>query len=300
MKIVQMFSTGKPVFSFEFFPPSDDTAAAALMDVVAHLQTLNPDFVTVTYGAGGSTRARTLDLVARIKKELHIETMAHLTCVGHSKAEISAIIEDLSARGIENILALRGDPPKGEKAFKPHPDGFHHANELVAAIESLGRFCIGVAGYPEKHPEAPTIESDLTHLKQKVDAGGSFITTQLFFHNELYFDFVARCRAIGISCPILPGIMPITNWKQIQRIATLCGASIPRTLVQEMGQVQDNQEAVTRLGINYAAQQCRELLQRGAPGIHFYTLNKSRATREILEHLRSLRNGSGPSLLGDV
>src|SRR5579872_1734317 len=279
MKIAQMLSAGKPVFSFEFFPPKDDAAAAALMEVVAHLKELQPDFVTVTYGAGGSTRARTLELVARIKNDLHIEAMAHLTCVAHSKTEIRAILDDLANRGIENILALRGDPPKGETAFTPHPDGFHHANELTAEIARSDRFCIGVAGYPEKHPEARTFEEDLRHLRQKVDAGASFVTTQLFFHNDLYFDFVARCRAAGIRCPILPGIMPITNWAQIQRIAGLCGASIPRTLIENMENVQSDMEAVTRIGIDFAARQCRELLQRGAPGIHFYTLNKSRATR---------------------
>lgn len=299
MKINQMLATGKPVFSFEFFPPKDDAAAAALIEVVAHLKELEPDFVTVTYGAGGSTRARTLDLVARIKHDLRIEAMAHLTCVGHSKKEIRVILDDLARRGIENILALRGDPPKGETAFKPHPDGFQHADELVVEAGRSARFCIGVAGYPEKHPEAPTMEKDLSYLKGKVDAGAAFVTTQLFFHNELYFDFVARCRAIGIRCPILPGIMPITNWAQIQRIAGLCGASIPGPLIKEMENVQSNTEAVTRIGIDFATRQCRELLQRGAPGIHFYTLNKSRATREILQHLRGARTPR-EGLLRDV
>ncbi len=300
MKIAQILAAGKPVFSFEFFPPKDDGAAAELMEVVRHLQGLRPDFVTVTYGAGGSTRARTLDLVARIKNELRIETVAHLTCVGHSKAEVRAILSDLASRGIENILALRGDPPRGEAQFIPHPDGFHHANELTAEIASSGRFCIGVAGYPEKHPEANSLEEDIRQLKRKVDAGASFVTTQLFFLNDFYFEFVSRCRVAGIRCPILPGIMPITNWAQIQRIASLCGATIPAPLIAELTDAQADGEAVARAGIRYAAQQSQELLQRGAPGIHFYTLNKSRATREILEHLRGLRTPSGPALLSDV
>jgi len=300
MKISQLIAKGKPLFSFEFFPPKDAAAEVALMDTIQQLRELKPDFVSVTYGAGGSTRTKTIDLVSRIKQEAGIESVAHLTCVGHSKAEIQAILKEISARGIENILALRGDPPKGETTFKAHPDGYRYASELAAAVAQNGQFCFGVAGYPEKHVEAASLEADLQHLKSKVDAGASFVTTQLFFHNGYYFDFVARARALGIQVPIIPGIMPITNVAQIQRFAKLCGAHIPSALSDELVGVQTDPEAVARIGIRHAAEQCRELLQKGAPGIHFYTLNRSYATREILASLRSFRQTSGPALLTDV
>jgi methylenetetrahydrofolate reductase (NADPH) len=289
MRVSEMFASGEPLFSFEFFPPKNEEAAVELMKVVRRLRDLHPDFVSVTYGAGGSTRAKTLDLVARIKNEVGLEAVAHLTCVGHSRAEIRAILKELADRGIDNILALRGDPPKGETTFRPHPDGFQYANELTQEIALLDRFCIGVAGYPEKHIEAKSFDEDLRHLKLKVDAGASYIVTQLFFNNDVYFDFVARARSFGIRCPIIPGIMPVTNFTQIQRFAGLCGANLPDSLINELEPVQSDAEAVARIGINYAARQCEGLLRRGAPGIHFYTLNKSRATQEILEHLRGMR-----------
>ncbi len=299
MKISQMLAARKPLFSFEFFPPKDDASTEALMGVVQSLRDLRPDFVSVTYGAGGSTRARTLELVTRIKREAGIEAMAHLTCVGHSRDEIKAILEELSTQGVENVLALRGDPPRGQTEFKPHPEGYRYANELAEAVSRIDHFCFGVAGYPEKHVEAATMEADLAHLKRKVDTGASFVITQLFFVNERYFEFVNRAKALGVRCPIIPGIMPITNFAQIQRFATLCGATLPPALIAELEPVQADPEAVARIGIRYAATQCRELLQRGAPGIHFYTLNKSRATREILEHLRGLRHTQTP-LLRDI
>ena len=300
MKISQWLGTGRPIFSFEFFPPKDDAVAAQLVDTINELKLLKPDFVSVTYGAGGSTRTKTLDLVTRIKNDVGIEAMAHLTCVGHSKTDVRAILKELSARGIDNILALRGDPPRGEKAFTPHPDGFHYANELAQEIASMNRFCFGVAGYPEKHPEAPSMEEDLKNLKRKVDAGASFVTTQLFFQNAHYFDFVSRARAIGIRVPIFPGIMPVTNYSQVQRFSALCGAILPQSLIHELEAAQSDTHAVVRIGIQHAAQQCEELLHKGAPGIHFYTLNKSHATREILQHLRNLRQPVNPGLLRDV
>jgi len=299
MKIAQMLSTGRPLFSFEFFPPKDEAAAAGLMETVLRLKDLKPDFVSVTYGAGGSTRVKTLNLVARIKHEIGIEAMAHLTCVGHSRAEIRAILKELADHGIENILALRGDPPRGETAFKPHPFGFRYANELADEIAKLGSFCFGVAGYPEKHPEAPSMEADLLNLKRKVDTGAAFVTTQLFFHNGHYFDFVSKARALGIRVPIIPGLMPVTNYSQIQRFTAQCGATIPADFARELEAVQTDPDAVTRLGIRHAAQQGEELLRRGAPGIHFYTLNKSRATREILEGLHKLRHAPA-NLLSDI
>jgi methylenetetrahydrofolate reductase (NADPH) len=298
MKISKLLTAGRPLFSFEFFPPKDEAAAVLLMETIRHLKELRPDFVSVTYGAGGSTRHKTLELVARIKYELGIETMAHLTCVGHSRDEVRGILKELADRGVENIIALRGDPPRGQTAFQPHPDGFRHANELVEAAATMG-FCIAVAGYPEKHIEAPSMEEDLQYLKRKVDAGASFITTQLFFQNACYFQFVSRARALGIQVPIMAGIMPITNVSQIQRFATMCGVQLPAALVGELTPIQEDHEAVTRAGVTYAAAQCRELLQRGAPGIHFYTLNKSRATREILETLQPFRTRHAP-LLRDV
>lgn len=298
MKIAQLFSSGRPLFSFEFFPPKDEAASTQLLQTLNDLKPLNPDFVSVTYGAGGSTRTKTLDVVTRIKHDVGIEPMAHLTCVRHSKAEIREILQDLAKRGIENVLALRGDPPKDEKQFVPHPDGYRHATELAKVVVDLG-FCAGVAGYPEKHPEAPSLEADLKHLKEKVDAGASFVTTQLFFHNAHYFDFVARARAMGIRVPILPGIMPVTNYSQIQRFTAMCGAAIPADLTLELEAAQQDLDAVARIGIRHAAQQCEELLRKGAPGIHFYTLNKSRATREILEHL-SAQRVPHPPLLRDI
>jgi len=294
-----MLAAKKPLFSFEFFPPKDDASTEVLMDVARSLRDLRPDFVSVTYGAGGNTRARTLDLVTRIKRDIGIEAAAHLTCVGHSRQEIRTILDELALKGIENIIALRGDPPRGQMEFKPHPDGFRYANELAGEVARSARFCFAVAGYPEKHMEAPSLEADLDHLKLKVDAGASWVITQLFFLNDRYFEFVNRARAIGIRCPIIPGIMPITNFAQVQRFATLCGATLPRALAQELEPVQADPEAVARVGIRHAAAQCRELLQKGAPGIHFYTLNKSRATREILEHLRGLRDTTAP-LLRDI
>ncbi len=288
MKISQMLAAGRPLFSFEFFPPKDEAASAKLFETVVHLKGLKPDFVSVTYGAGGSTRAKTLELVARIKDDVGIETMAHLTCVGHSKNEIREVLRELADHGIENVIALRGDPPKGQSVFQAHPDGFQHANELVEEAAKMG-FCIAVAGYPEKHIEAKTLEEDLRYLKRKVGAGASFVITQIFFQNACYIDFIAKTRALGIKVPITPGIMPITNYDQIQRFSALCGATLPGALKKELEEVRTDLEAVTRIGIRHATQQCEELLRKGAPGVHFYTLNKSRATQEILERLQALR-----------
>jgi len=299
MKISQMLAAGRPLFSFEFFPPKDDAAAAALMDTILRLQQLKPDFVSVTYGAGGSTRTKTLELVARIKYDIGMESMAHLTCVGHSTAQIREILQELKGRGIENIIALRGDPPKGCSSFQPEPDGFQHANELVELAARMG-FCVAVAGYPEKHIEAKSLEDDLRHLKRKVDAGASFIITQLFFQNAHYFDFIARAHALGIRVPIIAGLMPVTNFAQVQRFSALCGATLPSALTRELDSVQWDAEAVARIGIRHAAHQGEELLRKGAPGIHFYTLNKSRATSEILEHLRGLRQPAPSGLLSDI
>ncbi len=287
MRITQLFETStRPVFSFEFFPPKNDEGRRALESVVAELARLEPGFVSVTYGAGGSTRDRTIELVRHIKREIGLEAMAHLTCVGSSRAELTHVLDRLERASIENVIALRGDPPKGETEFRPHPDGLSHASDLIAFIRAEQRpFCIAAAGYPETHLEAPSPDADLQYLKLKVDLGAEVIITQLFFDNAVYFDFVERARAAGIEVPIVPGIMPITNVGQIERFTTMCGATIPADLHARLDAVRRDSEAVAALGVEHALAQCRELLRRGAPGVHFYTLNRSRSTRDIVAEL---------------
>ncbi len=287
MRIRELLSCGKPTISFEFFPPKDDAGVAALEETLASLRDLKPTYVSVTYGAGGSTRARTIELVSRIRKHHGIEAMAHLTCVGASRDEIGEILGRLSVAGIENVLTLRGDPPKGDTHFTPHPEGFSHASDLAQFARTHFRFCLGGACYPEKHVEAVDFESDLRASQAKVAAGCEFLITQLFFDNQLYFEFVSKARARGIGVPIVPGIMPITNVAQIERFTRMCGASIPESLMEELRRIQDRPDDVLSLGVAHATAQCLDLLQRGAPGVHFYTLNKSRATRMILAAIRA-------------
>jgi methylenetetrahydrofolate reductase (NADPH) len=287
VKISELLKRPGPAFSFEFFPPKSDEDAELLLRTAAELRALNPAYISVTWGAGGSTRRRTLDIVCAVKERLGVETMAHLTCVGASRADLEAILDDIRARGIENVLALRGDPPKGQAEFSPHPDGFRHAEELVRFIRSRWDFCVAAAGYPEGHVECPDKEQDLRHLKLKVDAGADFLITQLFFDNADYFSFVKEARALGIAVPIMPGIMPVTNVAQIKRFTTLCGAKIPADFLRELEAAQEDKEAVARLGIAHAARQCRDLLAGGAPGVHFYTLNRSHSTREILKAIQN-------------
>ena len=288
MKIASMFGQGVPVVSFEFFPPKTPQGETALFQTIERLRPLRPAFVSVTYGAGGSSRDKTIELVTRIKTEIGIEAMAHLTCVGHSRAELAAILDRLARGGIDNVLPLRGDPPQGEATFRPAPDGFRYGSELVAFIRQRGyAFCLGGAGYPEGHVECRDRARSIEHLKLKVDAGLDFVITQLFYDNADYRDFVARARQAGITVPLIPGIMPITNAAQIQRIASLCGARIPHALQAALESAQDDEEETLRIGVRTAVEQCRELLRDGAPGIHFYTLNKSPATRAIFEQLRA-------------
>ena len=286
MKIRERFGQERPLFSFEFFPPKDDRGVDALFDTVANLKALGPAFVSVTYGAGGSTREKTVAITRRIKREAGIEAMAHLTCVGHSRDEIAALLDEYEEAGVENIMALRGDPPRGDTEFVPHPQGFSHANELIAFIRQRKDFCIGGAGYPEVHPEAPSPEEDLGNLKRKIDAGADFVVTQLFFDEHDYFDFVSRARSLGIVTPIVPGVMPITNTAQIKRFTQMCGATIPGPLLAKLEAVTGDADAVIEVGIEHATRQCRALLQGGAPGIHFYTLNRSLSTRKILANLQ--------------
>jgi methylenetetrahydrofolate reductase (NADPH) len=280
---------GEPVFSFEFFPPKTDQGVASLFEAVEALRPLAPTYVCVTYGAGGSTRARTLELVKRLKHEVEIETMAHITCVGASRDELAAVLDELAEAGIRNVMALRGDPPRGETTFTPHPQGFRYASELVAFIRSEPRrwpFCLGAAAYPEGHVETRDLSRDLANLKVKVDAGADFLVTQLFFDNARYFQFLDRARGAGVSVPILPGIMPVQTVEQIERMTRMCGASLPRSLQAAMDVRREAPEAARELGLAYATLQCSDLLRRGAPGIHFYTLNRSPSTRAILSALR--------------
>ncbi|HAK37189.1 MAG TPA: methylenetetrahydrofolate reductase [NAD(P)H] [Nitrospina sp.] len=288
MKICKILRDTRPAFSFEFFPPKDDDGFDQLFKTIDRLKSWNPAFVSVTYGAGGSTRSKTIDLVGRIKNEIGLESMAHLTCVGHDSQEIRSVLESLRDKGIDNVLALRGDPPKGDTDFVKPENGFGFASELVEFTHKDFSFCIGVAGYPEGHPECPDPREGLKHLKNKIIAGGSFIVTQLFFNNKVYFNFVKELQDIGVDTPVIPGIMPILNFQQIRRFTKMCGATVPDELLARLESVQDDPDAVREIGIDHATAQCGELLSQGAPGIHFYTLNRSRATLSVLERLKSL------------
>jgi len=284
MRIDEALMTRRPFFSFEFFPPKSDDGHAQLFSTIETLQSLRPSFVSITYGAGGSTRARTIELAKRIQNDTGITTMAHVTCVGHTRTELRNLFYGLRQAGIENVLALRGDAPRGED-FSAAAGGFSHAVDLISMLGASFDFSIGAACYPEKHVEAESLEADLQYLVEKVRAGAQFLITQLFFDNERYFEFVARARAAGISVPILPGIMPITSFAQIARFTAMCGASIPPKLYAELELRADQPDAVEDLGVSYATLQGMDLLKRGAPGIHFYTLNKSPATRAVCSAL---------------
>lgn len=294
MRLRQLLTSGRPCFSFEFFPPKTDQGSRALRESIRSLRELQPTFVSVTYGAGGSTRDRTLNLVTDLKRGNGIEVVAHVTCVGATARELEGSLQRLQLAGIENVLALRGDPPKGEDGFHAVQGGFQHASDLIGFLRRCYGFCVGGGCYPEGHVEClgedgrRDLNRDLENLVRKVDAGCEYLITQLFFDNQAYFDFVGRARKAGIGVPIIPGIMPITNVEQIQRFTELCGATIPPTLLEELERLKDRPEAVLSLGVAYAAAQCLDLLQRGAPGIHFYTLNKSAATRTILTALRTI------------
>lgn len=283
-------SAGKRhVFSFEFFPPKNREGEDRLYKTIDELRALSPDFVSVTYGAGGSTREKTLEWVDRLRTEDKITAMTHFTCVGASRQEILSSLRDFSQKGIRNIMALRGDPPKGETKFTAAQDGFSYAGELIEFIQSTGLdFSIGAAAYPEVHLEAKSAADDMKNLKKKVEAGAQFLITQLFFDNSLYFKFVDECRQNGIEVPIIPGIMPITSFNQIERFIEMTGTKIPESFVARLAKVEGDGEGVRQEGIDFATRQCEELLEKGAPGIHFYTLNRSPATKEILKNIRGL------------
>jgi methylenetetrahydrofolate reductase (NADPH) len=290
VRIDEIIAAGEePVFSFEFYPPKTDDGELSLRATLEALRQLEPDFVSVTYGAGGSSRDRTVELTKWIKQDLGIEAMAHLSCVGSTREELGEILDGMATAGIENVLALRGDPPRGETQWIPHPGGLQYSTELAALIHAGYDFSVGAACFPEVHPEAPDLAHDLRFLKAKVDSGASFLITQLFFDNELYFRFVDEARAVGIEVPIIPGVMPITDAGQIKTITEMCGASLPAALLEQLELRAGNPNAVLQFGVSYATLQCAELLARGAPGIHFYTLNRSPATRAILSALKLLR-----------
>jgi methylenetetrahydrofolate reductase (NADPH) len=275
--IAELFARGRPLRSLEFFPPKDDAGVAALRGAAEALRRMAPDFVSVTYGAGGTTRDRTAQVSALLRGEFSFTVMPHLTCVGHTRGELEVLADQIHAQGFRNIMTLRGDAPKGATTFPVLPDGFRHATELVALLKRRHPdFCLGVAGYPEKHTEAPSLEADLTHLKRKVDAGADFITTQLFFDNAVYYRFVERCRAEGITVPIVPGIMPVLSLKQIQRFTQLCGSTLPAQLAARLEVAADNADVVEMVGIDWALHQIRGLLANGAPGYHLYILNRAR------------------------
>jgi methylenetetrahydrofolate reductase (NADPH) len=289
MRIDTILATSRPVFSFEFFPPRTPEGVETLFETVETLKPLEPSFVSVTYGAGGATRDGTVEIVKKIKSEHRLETMAHLSCVGETTDGLVEILDRLQADGIENVLALRGDPPRGEAEFKRPEGGLDCAADLAAFISERYEFAIAGACFPEVHPEAPSLQADLAYLKTKVASGASFLITQLFFDNRVYFDFVAAARAAGIEVPIIPGVIPITSYAQIARFCELCAASIPPPLTASMEALGGDEDAEAELGTAYAARQCEELLAGGAPGIHFYTLNRAPATRAVLGALRVAR-----------
>ncbi|MBI5209136.1 MAG: methylenetetrahydrofolate reductase [NAD(P)H] [Elusimicrobia bacterium] len=286
MRIAELFGKRAPVFSFEFFLPKASGDLESFLANIRELKRLEPSFVTLTYGAGGTQGRETVETAGRIKNELGLETACHLTCITHTRPEVAGILDRLAALGISDIVALRGDQPKDREVPPPGRRDFGFACDLVAFIKERGGFGMAVAGYPEKHPEAPSPEEDLLNLGRKVQAGGDWVVTQLFFEAGLYFDFVKRARAAGIQAPIVPGIMPVTGFGQLQRFTSLCGATIPAGMAADLEAIKDDPEAVIRYGIDHAVRQCRDLLDGGAPGVHFYTLNKTRSTREILSRLR--------------
>ncbi len=289
MKIIDILRSGKRTVSFEFFPPKNEAGFEDLFRTIAALEPLKPDYVSVTYGAGGGTRRLTVEMVQRIKREIGLESMAHLTCVGSTREEIADVLDELKAGGMENVLPLRGDPPKGQTEFQAMEGGFRYASELTAFIRERGYpFCLAGACYPENHPEAPDAETDLDNLKRKVDAGVDFLISQLFFSNEDFFRFRDRAVGAGIGLPILAGIMPIRNVKQVKRFTQMCGASLPPNLLRKIEAVEDDPAAVEQVGMYHASRQCEDLLANGVAGLHFYTLNRSTATRAIFEEIRGL------------
>ncbi|MCW2995989.1 MAG: metF [Conexibacter sp.] len=289
MRITELLGGDEPTFSFEFFPPKTAAGEENFERALQELAPLDPSFVSVTYGAGGTTREKTVETVRHIKEDHGLEAMAHFTCVGATTEELRVTLEEIRETGIENVLALRGDPPRGQEQWTASDGGLEYSHQLVALLREDYDFSIAAACFPETHIHATSPEDDLRYLKAKVDAGVDYLITQLFFDNELYFDFVDRARAIGIAVPIIPGVMPITGYGQISKITNMCGATMPEHVLAELDARQDDPEAVAEFGVSYATMQCADLLAKGAPGIHFCTLNRSPATRAILSALRLWR-----------
>ena len=281
-----LLTSGRRSFSFEFFPPKDDAGEAALWTALRRLERLRPTFVSVTYGAGGSTRDRTVRITQRIAAETTLTPVAHLTCVSASVAELRQVIGQYADAGVRNVLALRGDPPAGlNTEWKPHADGLAHADDLVRLLRSMGSFCVGVAAFPDKHPESSSLDHDAAVLVAKAAAGAEFAVTQLFLDPDAYVALVARVRALGSDLPIIPGIMPITSLAQLRRFAELSGVAVPTAIEQRLLDLGDDPAAVRAEGLAIAIELCRDLLEAGAPGLHFYTLNRSTATLEIYQAL---------------
>ena len=285
MKLADLYARPGLTLSVEFFPPKTDKGEENLFSEIEIIKRLNPGFCSVTYGAGGSTREKTVDLVERIHTGCGLEVMCHLTVVGQSKEEARGVLRRLKEKSIENLLALGGDPPQGMADWRPHPDGFHHAIELVREAIALGGLSIAVAGFPEVHPRAVSRESDLTFLKEKVDAGAVAIITQLFFNNEDYYRFVEDLRKLGVKVPIVPGVLPILSASQVRRFTALCCAKIPAALEAKLALVENDDDRAVELGIEYATQQCEDLINFGVPGLHFYSLNKSHSVVAICKNL---------------
>jgi methylenetetrahydrofolate reductase (NADPH) len=283
--IRDLLAGGGRSYSFEFFPPRTDEGERQLWTAIRRLEPLHPTFVSVTYGAGGSTRDRTVRITGRIAQDTTLTPVGHLTCVGASRAELRRVIGSYADAGVRNVLALRGDAPRDAVEWTPHPQGLRHADELVRLLRELGDFCVGVAAHPEGHPESPDLDTDAKYLAGKAAAGADFAVTQFFFDAVDYVGLVDRMAAYGNHIPIIPGIMPVTNVRQIQRMAELSGAAFPSDLADSLYAVEDNPEEVRRIGVDYACRLCAELLDRGAPGLHFYTLNRSTATLEIYQTL---------------
>lgn len=285
VKIKEFFETKPCVVSFEVFPPVRDGTIDRLVPVIDRLSDLNPDFISVTYGAGGTSRDMTVEIASFLKKKGAAEAMAHLTCVGASREQIDTVLQELKANGVINILALRGDPPEGQGRFEKPKNGFGYASELVEYIGTYNFFCIGVAGYPEGHLEAPSFEKDIENLKKKVDAGSDFIITQLFFNNEYFYRFRDAATKAGINVPVVPGIFPIISYGQIKKFTELCGATLPSDLREKLERARDDKRAVERIGIDHALKQSEDLLKQGVPGFHFYSMNRSHHVEEILRNL---------------
>lgn len=286
MRIIDLFKNKKPVIAFELFPPKPGIPLDTIYDHLDQFEALKPDYISVTYGAGGSQKGRTLEIATRIKNMYHIESMAHFTCVGHTREEIDNMLASMHELGLENILALRGDPPAGQPDFDFNRNVYSYASELVNHVRKVNNFCIAAAAYVEGHADCKRLSEDMAHLKEKVDAGADFLITQLFFDNRLFYDFMEKARSAGINCPVAAGIMPIFKADQIKSITAKSGCSIPAKLVLMMDKYQENPDDLRKAGIEYAAQQIRDLIENGVDGIHLYTMNRPKSTAEIMAGIK--------------